>query len=562
MSLSALHIADGLAFEPEAFPRLDDAEIAQLESIARTSRFADGEALWEVGERNASFYVILDGAVDIRQRRHDGTATVIVRHGRGGFTGDVDLLSDHAAVVEGRAAGDTTVLEICPQTLKRVVVALSGLSDTILQAFLARRRALIAGGYGSILLLGSRYSPDVFRIRDFLERNARPFLWWDLDSNENVAALLEGFGIRPDETPVIVDTNGNVYRNPAIEEMAHCMGLNTVAADRLYDVVVVGSGPAGLASAVYAASEGLGVLVVDAVAPGGQAGTSSKIENYLGFPTGISGRELAQRAHLQAEKFGATVAVPRRASRLHGAEPPFAVELDDGEVVRGRTLVVASGANYRRLDVDDAPRFEGRGLYFGATAMEAQLCKEQAVIVVGGGNSAGQAAVYLSRHASEVHVLIRGGGLEQSMSTYLIDRIEAIPNISLHRHTQIVALDGDDRLAGVTVADTQTGARTDYPIGHVFVFIGAAPNTDWLAGHVALDDKGFVLTGRDLPPAALDETLWPDGRRPTLLETSRPGIFAAGDVRSGSTKRVASAVGEGSICVQFIHRALGPEAAG
>ena len=373
-------------------------------------------------------------------------------------------------------------------------------------------------------------------------------------------ALLEGFGVSLADTPIIVGADGAVYRNPDIGEMAACMGLSTVEGEDIYDVIVVGAGPAGLAASVYAASEGLSVLAVDSIAPGGQASTSSKIENYLGFPTGISGRDLAQRAHVQAEKFGARLATPRAVVRLDCSQRPYAVDFNDGASVRGRTIVIATGAQYRRLPLDNARRFEGRGVYFGATAMEARLCANEEVFVVGGGNSAGQAAVYLAEHASHVHVCIRSASLEHSMSKYLIQRIEASPRITLHPHTEITKLHGETRLERVEAHNTQSGEALANEARHVFVFIGAAPNTEWLEDCVALDAKGFVRTGRDLAPNDFNPVEWP-GRAPHLLETNWPGVFAAGDARAGSTKRVASAVGEGSICVQFIHQTLAEQGA-
>ncbi|MEM8987997.1 MAG: FAD-dependent oxidoreductase [Pseudomonadota bacterium] len=539
-----------------AFPYLTDAQIDQIAKIANERTFADGEALWEIGDRNASFYVIRNGAVDIRQRLHDGDCVTIVQHKERGFTGDVDLLSGKSAVVEGRAHGAVSALEVCPERLRRLVVADSGLSDVILTAFFARRQALLAAGLGNLMLLGSRYSQNTFRIREFLERNSRPFRWVDLDADEDAAALLEGFGVAIEDTPVVVSADGDIYRNPGIEDMARCLGLSAVNDDRIHDVIVVGAGPAGLAASVYAASEGLDVVALDAVAPGGQASTSSKIENYLGFPTGISGRELAQRAQVQAEKFGAALSAPRGALSLDCSCPnTYKIDVGDGESVRGRAVVIASGAQYRRLPLAQAERFEGQGVYFGATAMEARLCAGEEVIVIGGGNSAGQAAVYLSGHAKHVHVMVRSEGLERTMSKYLIDRIDALGNTTLHTYTEVSNIFGEDRLERIETHCKKTGEKTLRDIRNLFVFIGAAPNTDWLNGCVALDEKGFVITGRDIPESELDAEKWLD-HRPSLLETSLPRIFAAGDIRSGSTKRVASAVGEGSISVQFIHQAL------
>ena len=540
----------------EAFPKLTEPQIERIRQIAAAVQFTDGQPLWEIGDRHASFYVIESGEVDIAQRRPDGSRRMIVRHGARGFTGDIDLLSEYASVVEGRAVGTVQALEICPGRLKQLIVADSDLSDVILAAFMARRRALISQNMGDVTLLGSKYSPDTFRIREFLERNSRPFDWVELESADNIDALLDGFGIRPEETPVLIDSNGQVLRNPSLDAMAECMGLSTVATDRIYDVIVVGAGPAGLATSVYAASEGLDVLTVDAVAPGGQASTSSKIENYLGFPTGVSGRDLAQRAYLQAEKFGAVLATPRKALKLDCSTRPFGVQIGDGESVRGRTVVIATGAQYRKLPIDGAERFEGRGIYFGATSMEARLCSGEEVAVVGGGNSAGQAAVYLSEHCKHVHVMVRSQGLAHSMSRYLIQRIEASPKITLHPFTQITAVHGDERMERIEVTQNRTGESRPMDCSHAFVMIGAAPNTDWLAGCIALDPKGFVLTGATMAPTDLQQAGWSLTRSPFLLETSKPGIFAAGDVRSGSTKRVAAAVGEGSISVQFIHQAL------
>ncbi len=540
-----------------AFPRLDEQQLSRIREVARERTLANGETLWSVGERTASFFVVLSGEVEIRQPDTQGKSHLIVRHGPGGFTGDVDLLSPKASVVEGVAYGETQVLEVCPDTLKRLVVADSQISDTVLAAFMARRRLLMMQGMGDITLIGSRYSPEVYALREFLERNSRPFRWIDVEADETYENLLEAFRISPEDTPAVITSTGKVCRNPSVTSLAANLGLSDIGDERVYDMVVVGAGPAGLAASVYGGSEGLDVVVLDATAPGGQAGTSSKIENYLGFPMGISGRELAQNALMQAEKFGVRFVTPRRACGLIRDGKVYVITLENDKRLRTRTLCIATGVFYRRLPAQGAANFEGRGIYFGATGMEAELCRNEQIAIVGGGNSAGQAAVFLSKFASKVHILIRSGDLEHSMSRYLINRIESLSNVKLHKHTQITHFQGNGRLEQVHVRRGEAQDTERFPVRHVFVFIGAAPNTDWLQGGVSLDEKGFVCTGPDVPLEALELEEWGADRRPFIFETNRPGVFAAGDVRSGSTKRVASAVGEGSVIVQFVHKVIG-----
>jgi thioredoxin reductase (NADPH) len=541
---------------PEAFPVLSEEHVRLIAEVGDRRLFSDGDDVWEIGLPMTSFFVVVRGSVEVFQVTGTGDEHQVVLHQPGEFTGDIDLLSSSATVVGARARGETETIEVPAERLRQLVIENSELSDIVLAAFLARRQELIATGRGSLTIVGSRFSPDTFRIREFLERNSRPFEWIDLENDSRVSRLLEGLGVAPEETPIVIDSSGVVTHNPTVEQMAECFGLSRVDERHIYDVVVAGGGPAGLAAAVYAASEGLEVLIVDAVAPGGQASTSSKIENYLGFPTGISGRELAQRAFLQATKFGAVVAAPREVTGLDVGTRPYALTTGGGQSVRGRTIVIATGARYRRLPVGNASDYEGRGIYFGATFMEARMCGGQEVVIVGGGNSAGQAAVFLSQHVEHVHVVIRSGSLEHSMSKYLIHRIEASPRITLHPFTEITGLFGDEVLEGVELTDNRSRESRRVDIRHAFIFIGATPNTGWLPPEITLDAKGFVLTGRDLAPEDLSPDAWPTKRPPFLLETSVPGVFAAGDVRSGSTKRVASAVGEGSISVSFIHQVL------
>jgi len=418
-----------------------------------------------------------------------------------------------------------------------------------------RRVGLLADGHGDATLIGSSHSADTLRLREFLTRNGHPHAYLDVERDKSVQELLDRFHVAVSDVPVLICRGDLVLKNPTNAEVAECFGFNrALDPAKLRDVVVVGAGPAGLAAAVYAASEGLDVLVLETNAPGGQAGTSSKIENYLGFPTGISGEALAGRAITQAQKFGAEISVARTAERLVcDSKKTYEIGLSDGSVVHARTVIVATGVRYRKLELPNLQRFEGVGIHYGATHIEAQLCRDEEVIVVGGGNSAGQAAVFLSGHARHVHMLVRSGGLTETMSRYLIRRIEEIPNITLRTRTEVVALEGEDRLQGVRWRGPD-GTIEVRPISHVFLMTGGAPHTDWLDGCVARDEKGFVKTGSDLLHD--DLVAWPMPRAPHLLETNRPGVFAVGDVRSGSVKRVASAVGEGSICVQLVHRTL------
>jgi thioredoxin reductase (NADPH) len=449
------------------------------------------------------------------------------------------------------------VVELTREQLLSLVQTDSEISDILMRAFIIRRVQLIARGLGDVVLVGSNHSASTLRIREFLMRNGHPYTYVDLEHDTDVEELLDRFHISADDIPVLICRGEVVLKNPSNREIADCLGFNeAIDPARVYDVVVVGAGPAGLAAAVYAASEGLDVMVLELESPGGQAGSSSKIENYLGFPTGITGQELAGRAYTQARKFGAQVQIAKRATRLTCDRKPYAIEIDDDVRIPARTVVIATGAEYRRLSLPELPNFEGNGVYYAATFVEAQQCGADEVVVVGGGNSAGQAAVFLSQSCKRVHVLVRSSGLADTMSRYLIRRIEETPTISLHTHTEIIALEGDGELQCVRWRNNQTGATEVHAVRHVFCMMGASPNTAWLDGCVALDENGFIKTGSNLSSDDLSREKWPVTRRPQLLETSLPGVFAVGDVRAGNVKRVASAVGEGSIAISFVHQVL------
>lgn len=442
------------------------------------------------------------------------------------------------------------------QELLRLVQTDAEIGEIIMRAFILRRMGLITSGVGDVVLIGSVHSAGTLRLKEFLMRNGHPYSYVDLERNDEVEQLMMAFSITASDIPVVICRGKMVLRNPSNREVADCLGFNESIDERhVRDLIVIGAGPSGLACAVYGASEGLDVLVIETNAPGGQAGSSSRIENYLGFPTGVSGQELAGRAFTQAEKFGAELLIDR-VTQLQCGRRPYSVSLESGVNIPALTIVIASGAQYRRAQVENLQRFEGAGVYYGATFIEAQLCAGDDVIVVGGGNSAGQAAVYLSGTARNVHVLVRSGGFAESMSRYLIRRIEETPNIQVHPQTEIVALQGSDHLESVRWRNVKTGAIDERPIEHVFMMTGAEPNTDWLAGCIALDEKGFIKTGADLSAEDLATAHWPLARAPYLLETSLPGVFAVGDVRGSSVKRVASAVGEGSISISFVHQVL------
>ncbi|HYS03637.1 MAG TPA: FAD-dependent oxidoreductase [Candidatus Dormibacteraeota bacterium] len=536
--------------EIEAFPTLTAGQIARIAPFARERDLVDDESLWEAGDRNRPMYVIVRGEVEILS----GADHVVTVHNAGAFTGDVDLLSGRPVVVRARARGAARVLELPPARLRSMIQTDAELSEIFLRAFMLRRLALMAQGGGNIVLIGSRHCAGTLALREFLTRNSQPHGYLDLEGDPAVQETLDKFGVGVDDVPVLICRGTRVLRKPTIEDVADCLGLNDLNEAVVRDVAVIGAGPAGLSTAVYAASEGLDVLVLEARSPGGQAGSSSRIENYLGFPTGVTGQILASSALVQAEKFGAELAVARTVSRL-GCDRPYRVELGAGVVVQARSIVIATGAKYRKPDLPNLSRFEGVGVYYGATQVEALFCRGEDVIVIGGGNSAGQAAVFLSETGRHVTMMVRGAGLAQSMSRYLIHRIQETPKITLLTNTRIVALAGDSRLEKVTWRDGN-GTETTADIRHVFMMTGADPNTAWLQDCVALDDRGYVKTGPDLDAGALAAARWPFARPPMLFETSRPGVFAIGDVRANSVKRVAAAVGEGSVCVQLVHKVL------
>ena len=539
-----------------AFPRLSDDDIEKLRGFGEVRHVRDGDPLFVAGERGFDFSVVLDGRVHISEAS-SGEEREVTVHEPGEFVGDVDLLTGRAALVTARMQGDGAVLAIAPERLKAIVGQLPEIGETLLQAFLMRRTLLLDGGFEGLKIIGSRFSPDSHRLRDFATRNAIPFTWVDLERDASAEEILRHFDVHVDETPVVIGTGGRPLRNPSLGEFAEAMGLETPSRDgTVHDLIIVGVGPAGLAAAVYAASEGLDVVALDAHSVGGQAATTTRIENYLGFPAGVSGAELTQKAVLQAQKFGAAIRVPARAAslELRGGLP--AVTLEDGGCVVGRSILVATGAEYARLPIPELERFEGAGVYYAATGPELRLCAGERVGVVGGGNSAGQAAVYLSRITERVDLMIRGDDLGKSMSRYLIDQIAQASNVTVRSRTTVTGLEGEDRLERVRIEHPEDG-EDRLPMSALFVFIGAKPHTGWLSGCVELDDRGFVRTGPDVIPTSPTGSPWDAlGRSPYVLETSLPGVFAAGDVRSGSVKRIASAVGEGSMAISLVHRHL------
>ena len=537
------------------FPKLTPVQISRIEPHGRIRSIQPGEVLIEQGDTSVPFFVVITGEIEI-VRPFGTEETLVTIHSDGQFTGEVNMLSGRRSLVRARVTKPGKVIELDHQQMLSLVQTDPELSGIFMRAFILRRVELIAAGVGDIVLVGSAYSADTLRIKEFLMRNGHPYSYIDLERDPDVQNLLDTFQVSASEIPVLICRGQIVLRTPSNQEIADCLGFNeSIDQTHVRDLIIIGAGPSGLAAAVYGASEGLDVLMLETSSPGGQAGSSSSIENYLGFPTGISGQELAGRAYTQAQKFGARMLVAK-ASQLVCDGRPYVIELENGARISTRTVMIATGVQYRKLPLENLSRFEGAGVYYGATFVEAQLCGGEEVVVVGGGNSAGQAAVFLAQNAKRVHMLVRSSGLTASMSRYLIRRIENTPTIILRPRTEIVTLEGGAHLESVHWRNNQSGETEKHEISHVFIMTGAEPNTHWLNGCITLDDKGFIKTGSDLLSDNLSASGWPLMRQPYLLETSLPGVFAVGDVRSGSVKRVASAVGEGSIAISFIHKVL------
>ena len=536
-------------------PILTASQIERIRDFATPREVTAEEILYEPGDDTPPVFVVISGGIKILAVGGVEERTVTT-YGVGQFSGELLMVSGRRSIYRCQAIETGTLLELSAKDLRIIIGKDAELSDVFMKAFLARRLSLKDKGEGNVVVLGSRYSANTLAAREFLTRDGHPFTYLDLDVDQTAQELLDRFGVSTDDIPVVICNNTQVLRNPSPEDIAECLGFNSnIDESQVRDLVVVGAGPAGLAAAVYAASEGLDVLVVEKGAPGGQAGSSSKIENYLGFPAGLSGNELAASAIAQSEKFGAQIMVARTVERLTCGKRPYKVTLDNGQEIPARAVVLATGAQYNKPSLPNLDTFSGRGVYYNATFMEAQLCAGEQVIVVGGGNSAGQAAVFLAQNSAGVLMLVRSSSLTETMSRYLVQRIEKNPLIQVLYSSELTSLQGNGHLEQVSWIEKNTHAISTKPIRHVFVMAGASPKTAWLAGCVSLDKKGFVLTGRDLE-SVQSPIPWPLSRPPHMLETSVPGVFVVGDVRSGNVKRVASAVGEGSIVVHLVHQAL------
>ena len=538
----------------QIFPVLGPDDLARLRRFAGGRRWGDGETVFRACVDAPGMVVVLQGHLLCSRTDALGKRVDVVEYGPGQFSGEVSQLSGRPALVDGVAVGDLDALVIEPEALRALLMAEAELGERLMRAFILRRVRLIEEQPGGPVLVGPTGNACLFDIENFLSRNAYPYTRRDPATDPEAAQLVRTHWREESDWPLVALPDGFVLRHPTLVELGRCLGtLPRIDRDKVFDVLVIGAGPAGLATAVYAASEGLSTMVLDQRAYGGQAGASARIENFLGFPTGISGRALAGRSYVQALKFGAEIAIPARATRLLCHERPLQVEMDDGTCLRARSVVLAAGARYRKPQLAGLERYEGRGVYYWASPVEAKLCKDQQVVLVGGGNSAGQAAVFLSAHAAKVHLMVRGPGLAATMSSYLIERIAATANIELHTYLELDALEGDEAgLTRVHCRGRRDGAQVDVETRHLFLFIGADPNSEWLGEcAVRLDDKGFVLTGPDARP----------GRSERTLETSVDGVFAVGDLRAGSTKRVAAAAGEGAAAVSQIHAYLAQQAA-
>lgn len=531
--------------DAQIFPRLTEEMAARIAAYGAEEDLPEGTLVFERHQRGVDFFLVRDGGIEI----FDGDGKVLTIHRKNQFTGEVDLFNNREILVSGRTVAQSRVVRVGRADFRRLIGVEADIGEILMRAFILRRTGFIVHSEGGVVLVGRGHAGDTLRLQRFLTRNGYPHRLLDTDTDVDAEAFLQGFNLTAADLPVVIPPGEAPLRNPSIARLADSLGLTEpIDPERVWDVAVVGAGPAGLAAAVYAASEGLDTIVLEALAPGGQAGTSSKIENYLGFPTGISGQALAGRAQVQAQKFGARLAIARAVTSVDCAAPTFRLTLEGDQSVAARAVVIAAGARYRKLDVPDYDRFEGQGVHYAATGMEAQLCLGEEVVVVGGGNSAGQAAVFLSRTVAHVHILVRAQGLASTMSDYLVQRILASPKITLHAHSEVTGLEGESLLERVTWTNRETGVSETRPISALFVMIGAAPNTEWLNGCVELDPRGFILTGRDAAGQALD----------SAFATTRPGLFAVGDIRSGSVKRVASGVGEGSVVIQAVHQFLNP----
>ncbi len=535
------------------FPELTQRQIEFLKPYGTTEYFEVETPVFSIGDLQYDFYVILDGEICIKNRYNNNE--IVVVHKKNEFTGDSSMLSNRSAQVDGYAPKGTTVLRIKPNQLKKAIAKYADISDVLLSAFILRKETMMSDFIGGMKLIGSGISKDTYQLRDFMEKNHIWYSFLDTETSEEALELLENFDLSKDDLPLFISAEGEICKQPTLEKLAEYTGVLMDFGDDIFDVLVIGAGPAGLAASVYAASEGLSVVTIDSNAPGGQAGKSSKIENYLGFPTGISGTDLANKAYVQAQKFGCNISIPHKAERVEHNGNHYTLYASNNKKVKSKAIIAATGANYRQLPIDNIEQYEGSGVYYSATGMNASSCKNEIVGVVGGGNSAGQAALFLADHAKEVHVIIRGNDLGAKMSDYLVQRIEASENTFVHKETQVSELHGEHHLQSV-ILTTSDSKKTLMPITNLFTFIGAKPCTEWLQGLIDTDERGFIHTGAMVNPENMLQCPIYKREKPQSLETNIPGFFAVGDVRKGSVKRVASAVGEGSMAVSQVHQYL------